>query len=141
MDAFLIETERTDKGPLTQHEQERKRRHAIVLSDDDDAKAPAPADKFPEQFEAYIVRNGLPVVYSSESSIVFDRSGKFDGKLYLSRGGDVEKSTASQGVKRRRRLTPHEGLTSSSAHRPVDSANMYDDSCFTDNVFAAIPLP
>ena len=30
--------------------------------------------------EAYIVRNGLPVVYSSESSIVFDRSGKFDGK-------------------------------------------------------------
>jgi hypothetical protein len=46
MDAFLIETERTDKGPLTQHEQERKRRHAIVLSDDDDVKkAPAPADK------------------------------------------------------------------------------------------------
>jgi hypothetical protein len=49
------------------------------VSDDDDAKAPAPADKFPEQFEAYIVRNGLPVVYSSELSIVFDRSGKFDG--------------------------------------------------------------
>jgi hypothetical protein len=68
------------------------------------------------------VRNGLPVVYSSESSIVFDRSGKFDGKLYLSRGGDIEKSTASQGVKRRRRLTPHEGLNSSSAQRPVDSA-------------------
>mmetsp|Transcript_51121 Transcript_51121/g.114939 ORF Transcript_51121/g.114939 Transcript_51121/m.114939 type:complete len:82 (-) Transcript_51121:102-347(-) len=29
----------------------------IVLSDDDDAKAPAPADKFPDQFEAYLVRN------------------------------------------------------------------------------------
>jgi hypothetical protein len=65
----LIKTERTGKGPLKQHEQKQKRRHAIVLSDDDDAKAQAPADKFPEQFEAYIVRNGLPVVYSSETSI------------------------------------------------------------------------
>ena len=79
MDGFLIKTERTDKGPLKQQKQKQKRRHAIVLSDDDDAKAQAPADKFPEQFEAYIVRNGLPVVYSSELSIVFDRSGKFDG--------------------------------------------------------------
>ena len=87
------------------------------------------------------MRNGLPVVYSSESSIVFDRSGKFDGKLYLSRGGDVEKSTASQGDKRRRRLTLHEGLNSSSAQQPVDSANMYDDSCLPDNVLAVIPLP
>ena len=70
MDGFLIKTERTEK------EQQRKRRNAIVLSDDDDAKAPAPADKFPEQLEAYFVRNGLPVVYSSKSSIVFDRSGQ-----------------------------------------------------------------
>ena len=82
----------------------------------------------PEQLEAYFVRNGLPVVYSSKSSIVFDRSGQFDGKLYLSCGGDVEKSTASQGDRRRRRLTPHEGHRSS-AQRPFDSANMYDDSC------------
>jgi len=140
MDGFLIKTERTDKGPSTQHEQKRKRRHAIVLSDDDDAKAPAPADKFPEQLEAYFVRNGLPVVYSSKSSIVFDRSGQFDGKLYLSCGGDVEKSTASQGDRRRRRLTPHDGH-SSSAQRPFDSANMYDDSCLPDDVLAAIPLP
>ena len=78
---------------------------------------------------------------SSETSIVFDRSGKFDRTLYLSRGGDVEKSTASQGDKRRRRLTPHEGLNSSSTQRQVDSANMYDDSCLPDNVLAAIPLP
>jgi hypothetical protein len=63
------------------------------------------------------------------------------GKLYLSRGGDVEKSTASQGDKRRCRLTPHEGLNSSSAQRPVDSANMYDDSCLPDDVFSAFPLP
>ena len=136
MDAFLIKTEQTDKGPLKQQEQKQ----TIVLSDDDDAKAPAPADKFPEQFEAYFVRNGLPVVFSSESSIVFDRSGKFDGKLYLSCGGDVEKSTASQGDRRRRRLTPHEGH-SSSAERPFDSANMYDDSCLPDDVLAAIALP
>ena len=117
----MIKTERTEK------EQQRKRRNAIVLSDDDDAKAPAPADKFPEQLEAYFVRNGLPVVYSSKSSIVFDRSGKFDGELYLSCGGDVEQATASQGDRRRRRLTPHDGH-SSSAQRPFDSANMYDDS-------------
>jgi hypothetical protein len=51
MDAFLIKTEQTDKGPLKQQEQKQ----TIVLSDDDDAKAPAPADKFPEQFEAYIM--------------------------------------------------------------------------------------
>ena len=140
----MIKTERTGKGPLKQHEQKQKRRHAIVLSDDDDAKAQAPADKFPEQFEAYIVRNGLPVVYSSETSIVFDRSGKFDGTLYLSRGGDVETSTASQGDKRRRRLIPHEGLNSSSAHsdRSIPpTCTMTALSCLPDNVLAAIPLP
>ena len=54
MDGFLIKTERTEKGPWKQHEQQRKRHNAIVLSDDD-AKAPAPADKFPEQLEAYFV--------------------------------------------------------------------------------------
>ena len=35
-DGFLIKTEHTDKGPLKQHEQKQKRRHGIVLSDDDD---------------------------------------------------------------------------------------------------------
>ena len=36
MDAFLIKTEQTDKGPLKQHEQKQNRRQAIVLSDHDD---------------------------------------------------------------------------------------------------------
>jgi len=127
---------------MKQHEQKQKHRRAIVLSDDDDVKAPAPADKFPEQLEAYIRRiDGLPVVHNSEAPIVFDRSGKFDGTLYLSRGSDVEKSTASQSDKRRRRLTQHEGLNSSSAQRPIDSTDMYDDCCLPDHVLAAIPLP
>ena len=67
MKQYMIKTERTEK------EQQRKRRNAIVLSDDDDAKAPAPrlqiSSRSSSRHEAYIVRNGLPVVYSSETSI------------------------------------------------------------------------
>ena len=96
-------------------------------------------EQFSEKFAAYTERiAGMPEVYNSEESIVFDRLGKFDGKLYLSRGCDVQQSTALQGDKRRRRLNQCDG---SSAQHTITLTNHFDDCCLPDDVLAALPLP
>ena len=85
---------------------------------------------------AYLKRiDGMHEVFSSEESIVFDRSGTFDGELYLARG-NIDKATAPQGAKQRRRLTQHDVHDNGNKCK-----NKYDDECLPDDVLAALTLP
>ena len=76
MDSFVIKTERkVEQEKKSKH----KRRHTVVLSDGEDDQAQARAaesESFPKQLMAYLKRiDGMHEVFSSEESIVFDRSG------------------------------------------------------------------
>ena len=138
MDSFVIKTERVEQDKKSK----LKRQHTVVLSDGEDDQAQARAAEsrcrstFPDQLMAYLKRiDGMHEVFSSEESIVFDRSGTFDGELYLARG-NIDKATAPQGAKQRRRLTQHDVHDNGNKCK-----NKYDDECLPDDVLAALTLP
>lgn len=138
MDRFLYKTERVKT------EQKKRTPRRVLTDNDDEADAETRSDQFVDQFAAFLGRQaGLVKLFDDGNTI---RYGKPEGDdVYVCENGAFVKASASQGNKRRRRLTQHEGLisstSSSNAQRPIDSANMYDDCCLSDHVLAAIPLP